>query len=119
MFTMEKELSDHLRTKVLRLSGNWDRDFGLYLEDTIAETVNNHCHHLILDFSPIQSIDRSGLVQLLMWYHRLSIKHIQISIVDPLPTIRDALEEAFSQEMIPIYDSLPEAIERDSALAFH
>jgi anti-anti-sigma factor len=101
--------SDDASTKILILTGVLKADFNLGLETIFHDTTQAKIHHLVLNFSEIKSIDKSGLGQLFIWYHNLRLKDVRLSILNPPPNVRELLEATHMTELIPIYSSIHEA----------
>lgn len=108
----------HPSVRVLNLSGRLDAHFKLGLEALIAEAETNQCRHVILNFSDITWIDLGGLGQVFVWYHNLKANQVRLSIVSPQPMVRQLLESANLPEIIPIYQSVPEAMRGFPAASF-
>ena len=109
MVTFEK--SDHPKTRILTLSGNWDSHFGWCLEPSINQTIKEDYGHLILNLSAVHAIDKTGLSQIFIWYHRLKTNHIKFSIATSFPVVREILEAALLTELLHIYPSVIAALE--------
>jgi anti-anti-sigma factor len=101
--------SEDSNIKILMLTGDFSADFNLGLEAILHDTNQAKIHHLVLNFSEIESIDKSGLGQLFIWYHNLRPQNVRISILNPPPNVRELLEATHMTELIPIYSTLHEA----------
>ena len=101
---------NHPTTKIRKISGRLDAHTNLQVEQFISEAEQGRCDHVILNFSEITVIDLGGIGQLFVWYHNLKAHRIRLSIVNPQPLVRVVLEASHLLELIPIYQSIPEAI---------
>lgn len=111
----EFDISDHPTTRVLTLSGHMDALQTLRLEQIIEEARQGTCHHLILNFSEVASIDLGGVGNLFTWYHILHTNQVCLSIVAPSPMVRHTLESLRLTDLFSLYLSIPEAISHHPA----
>ena len=100
----------HHQTKTIALTGPFCRTTTTGIQARILAAQETGCHHIILDFSDVTGIDSTGLGELFLWYHNMRPHHVQISIVKPLPSIRNHLDWAHLSEIVPIYESEEEAV---------
>jgi anti-anti-sigma factor len=97
--------------KVLALTGQFNRDDKTDIQLLILGAKEVGCDHIILDFSGATEIDSTSLSELLLWYHNLRPRHVQISVVKPQPYIRYFVDWAHLSEIVSIYTSEHEAVE--------
>ena len=107
----------HHQTKVLTLTGQFNHDDKIGIQELILGAKEMGCHHIILDFSDVTEIDSTSLGELLLWYHNLRPRHVQISVVKPKPNIRYFVDWADLSEIVPIYASKDEAVEHAESIA--
>ena len=107
----------HHNTKVLTLTGQFNRDDKTDIQVLILGAKEMGCHHIILDFSDVTEIDSTSLGELLLWYQNLRPRHVQISVVKPKPNIRYFVDWAHLMEIVSIYASKDEAVEHAESIA--
>ena len=95
----------HPHTTILELSGSFDHQSTTGIEALIVGAQELGCKHIILDFSHVTGIDSIVLGHLFMWYHKMQPHHVNLSIANPFPRIRDILEQSHIAEIIPIVSS--------------
>lgn len=105
-----REQNQH-QTKVLALTGQFNRNTTTGIQARILAAQETGCHHIILDFSGVTEIDSTGLGQLFLWYHNMRPYQVQISIVKAQDHVRNHLDWAHLSEIVPIYASKEEALE--------
>ena len=106
-----REQNQH-QTKVLTLTGQFKRNTTSGIQAQILAAQETGCQHIILDFWGINEIDSTSLGELFLWYHNMRPHRVQISIVKPQDHIRNHLDLAHLSEIVPIYTSEEEAVER-------
>ena len=111
-----REQQQH-QTKVLTLTGQFNRDDKTDIQVLILGAKEIGCHHIILDFSDVTEIDSTSLGELLLWYQNLRPRHVQISVVKPKPNIRYFVDWAHLTEIVSIYASKDEAVENAESMA--
>ena len=99
------------QTKVLTLTGQFCRNTTTGIQALILGAKEMGCHHIILDFSQVNGIDSTSLGELLLWYHNLPPRHVQISVVKPQPYIHYFVDWAHLSEIVSIYASEEDAVE--------
>jgi anti-sigma B factor antagonist len=109
-----REQTQH-QTKVLTLTGQFNRNTTSGIQARILAAQETGCHHIILDFSGVTEIDSTGLGELFLWYHNMRPHRVQISIVKPQDHVRNHLDWAHLSEIVPIYASEEEAVEHPGA----
>jgi anti-anti-sigma factor len=105
------------QVKVLALTGQFTRDDKTGIQVLILGAKEMGCNHIILDFSDVTEIDSTSLGELLLWYHNMRPRHVQISIVKPKPNIRYFVDWAHLTEIVSIYASEDEAVEHAESIA--
>ena len=61
-----REQNQH-QTKVLTLTGQFNRNTTSGIQARILAAQETGCHHIILDFSGVTGIDSTGLGELFLW----------------------------------------------------
>jgi len=111
---LQVEERRHCQTKALTLNGQFDRRTMTDIQAKIVAAQKNGLPHIIiLDFSGVTEIDSSNLSELFLWYHDMKLHHIQICVVKPQPYIRYHEDWAHLAEIVSIYRSLDEAMDRE------
>ena len=105
------QVREQQQIKVLALTGQFNRDAKTDIQLLILGAKEMGCHHIILDFSGVTEIDSTSLSELLLWYHNLRPRHVQISVVKPQPYIQYHSDWSHLSEIVPIYRSEEEAVE--------
>jgi len=103
------------QTKVLRLTGQFNRKTTTGIQARILSAQETGCHHIILDFYGVTEIDSTGLGELFLWYHNMRPHRVEISIVKPQDHVRNQLDWTHLSEIVPIYSSEEEAVEHAGA----
>lgn len=107
-----REQQEQQQIKSLALTGQFNRDDKTDIQLLILGAKEVGCDHIILDFSGVSEVDSTSLSELLLWYHNLRPRHVQISVVKPQPNIRYSVDWAHLSEIVSIYASEHEAVEQ-------
>ena len=94
-------------TRVLFLSGRFDKSARVPMETALAEGEGQPCNHVILDFSKVSSLDSAGLGKLLLLYHSLRKKGSALTIRNPRPAVEELLHVVNLATVIPIVQQRP------------
>lgn len=105
------QIREQHQSKVLALTGQFNRDTKTGIQVLILGAKEMGCHHIILDFSGVTEIDSTSLSELFLWYHNMQPHHVQISVVKPQPYIRYFVDWAHLSEIVSIFESEEEAVE--------
>jgi anti-anti-sigma factor len=89
-------------TRILLLSGRFDKAARVPVETAIAEGEGYPCKQVILDFSKVSSMDSAGIGKLLLLYHSLRKKGRALSVMNPKPSVEALLQLVNSVTVIPI-----------------
>ena len=106
------QITEHVRDGVLVLTVTGRLNF--YSRKTFqavmrhAEKSSNN--HVVLNLQGVESIDSVALGMLVLSQTRLSIKGIEMSLVEPPVGIRDVLDLANIPKLIPVYSTEEAAI---------
>ena len=92
-------------SKVIILSGRFDKSARVGLETAIAQAEEALCHHIILDLANVSSIDSAGIGKLFLAYHHLHRKGIQLSLMNPRPVVEKILNLVKLSTVMPICKS--------------
>ena len=68
------------------------------------------CRHLILDLEQVPFIDSAGLGALVLTAHRVTSNKGRICVMKPQSTVREILALANIHTIIPIYETLEDAL---------
>ncbi|MCA9461455.1 MAG: STAS domain-containing protein [Nitrospira sp.] len=89
-------------TRVLFLSGRFDKSARVPMETALAAGEGRFCQKLILDFSKVSSMDSAGIGKLLLLYYSLRKKGVGLVIHNPRPTVEELLQLVNLSSQIPI-----------------
>jgi len=89
-------------TRVLRLSGRFDKSARVPVETALASVERNPCKQVILDFSKVSSMDSAGIGKLLLLYHSLRKRNVVLTVVNPRPAVEELLHLVNLATIIPI-----------------
>ena len=89
-------------TRILLLSGRFDKAARVPVETAIAEGEGYSCKHVILDFSKVSSMDSAGIGKLLLLYHSLRKKGRALTVMNPKPSVEALLHLVNLATVIPI-----------------
>lgn len=95
-------------TRILLLSGRFDKAARVPVETALAAGEGRLCKHVILDFSRVSSIDSAGLGKLLLLYHSLRKKGSALTVMNPRPSVEELLHLVNLATVIPIVQHKPE-----------
>lgn len=99
----------HHTTRVLTLTGPFDRKTTPGIQVLILAAQQTGSHHIVLDFSCVTEIDSTSLRKLFLWYHNLKPYHVQVSMVTPPTPLWNQVDMGHVSALIPIYASQEEA----------
>ena len=94
-------------TRILFLSGRFDKAARVPMETALAEGEGHPCKHVILDFSKVSSLDSAGLGKLLLLYHSLRKQGSALTIRNPRPVVEELLHLVNLATVIPIVQQRP------------
>jgi anti-anti-sigma factor len=89
-------------TRILQLSGRFDKAARVPVETALAAGGGRDCRRIILDFSRVSSIDSAGIGRLLLLYHALRKKGIGLLIQNPRPAVETLMQLANLPTFIPV-----------------
>ena len=92
-------------TRVLLLSGRFDKSARVPMETALAAGEDRICQKLILDFTKVSSMDSAGIGKLLLLYHSLRKKGVGLVIHNPRPSVESLLQLVNLSTQIPITHS--------------
>ena len=95
-------------TRILMLSGRFDKFGRVPVETALAAGEGRSCHHVVMDFSRVSSMDSAGIGRLLLLYHSLRRKGMALTVINPKPSVRTLLDLAGLATIIPIMQEKPE-----------
>ncbi len=90
------------KTRILLLSGRFDKAARVPVETALAAVESRPCKHVILDFSKVSSIDSAGIGKLLLLYHSLRKKGMALTVANPRSSIEELLHLVNLATVIPI-----------------
>lgn len=95
-------------TRILMLSGRFDKSARVPVETALAAGEGRHWKHVVMDFSRVSSIDSAGIGKLLLLYHSLRKKGVTLTVNNPKPSVEDLLNLINFGTIIPIIQEKPE-----------
>lgn len=95
-------------TRVLMLSGRFDKFGRVPVETALAAGEGRPCNHVVMDFSRVSSMDSAGIGRLLLLYHSLRRKGMALTVTNPKPSVGAFLDLANLATIIPIFQEKPE-----------
>jgi len=106
------QITEHVRDGVLVLTVTGRLNF--YSRKTF-QAVMRHAeksttNHVVLNLQGVESMDSVALGMLVLSQTRLSIKGIEMSLVEPPSGVRDMLDLANIPKLIPVYPTEQAAI---------
>ncbi len=98
--------------QILSFTGCFDKYAKDNLEAAIARAQTIGCHQIILNLARLSWIDSSGLGRILLTHYRLQPQGIRVSLIGPTPQVREMLELVRIPDIIPIFETSEEAMEK-------
>jgi anti-anti-sigma factor len=99
-------------TQLISITGCFDKYAKANLEAAIEQAQKIGCHQIILNLSSLSRIDSTGLGHIFLTHYRLQARGIRVSLIDPTPQVREMLELVRIPDIIPIFDTSEEAMEK-------
>ena len=90
------------QTRILQLSGRFDKNARVPVETAIAASEGHRCKHVMLDCSKVSSMDSAGIGKLLLLYHSLRRKGVALSVMNPRPSVEELLHLVNLTTILPI-----------------
>ncbi len=101
----------HPSMHIITLGDSLDTHAEHALEAEVCQAQEARRQHILLNLQALRSIDSRGLGKLFLTYHHLNRKNIRLSMANPRPRVREMLEFVNFPKLVPIYDSLEEAVQ--------
>ena len=95
-------------TRILFLSGRFDKTARVPVETALAESEGRSCNQVILDFSKVSSLDSAGIGKLLLLYHSLRKKGVALIVRNPRSSVEGLLHLVNMATLFPIVHHHPE-----------
>jgi anti-anti-sigma factor len=109
---VELEIERRGETVVARVSGELDIAGAPDTGDRIADAVDTSARALVVDMTPLEFIDSSGIAMLFGLARRLSSRRQELLVVAPAGTaVKRVLEIVEFDRAAPIHDELDGALE--------
>jgi anti-sigma B factor antagonist len=108
-FLIEERLSRH-GTVVLAVSGDVDLYVAGELKDRLAEAADDGAKVLVLDFADVTFVDSMGLGVLVGCMKRLRAEGGELHLVVSGPELRRILEITRMDRVIPLHETLADAL---------
>ncbi len=89
-------------TRVLYLSGRFDKSARVPMETALAAGEGRACQKLVLDLSKVSSIDSAGIGKLVLLYHSLRRKGVGLILHNPRACVETVLQLANLSSHMPI-----------------
>ena len=93
------------QTRILLLSGRFDKNARVPMATAIAASEGQRCNQVMLDCSNVSSMDSAGIGKLLLLYHSLRRKGIGLSVRNPRTSVEELLHLVHLSTLIPIVKS--------------
>lgn len=108
---VDLEIEQHGDTVVARVSGELDIAGAPGTGDRIADAVPTSARALVIDMTPLEFIDSSGLAMLFGLARRLTSRRQELRVVAPAGTaVKRVLEIVEFDRAAPIHDDLEGAL---------
>ncbi len=85
-----------------------------FLADALKRTLAEDEGHVLLDLEKINTIDSTGIGELVGYLVRFQENKRKLMLIKPAERIRKLLEVAHVAQLFPIYDDVDEAIAAES-----
>jgi anti-sigma B factor antagonist len=95
---------------VLTIRGDAGMTDAFRMGDTLQDLLSQPEHVIVLDLAGLQFIGGEGIDVLLTVRERIIVEKGQMRLVQPTPEVRHILEVTRLDQILPIYDSLEEAL---------
>ncbi len=95
-------------TRILLLSGRFDKAARIPVESALAAVEGHPCKQVVLDFSNVSSMDSAGIGKVLLLYHSLRKKGVALTVMNPRPLVEELLNLVNLAMFIPISQHHPE-----------
>lgn len=100
---------------VVDLEGRFDFSARREFKETMERLHEQGQRQIILDLSAVSFIDSSALGMLVVAHQNMKLKQGQILLVNPQTYVRQILDLANVPKMIPVYNSVQDALSPQSA----
>lgn len=80
------------------------------LAQLVRSQVDKRRQYLILDLSTLEKVDSSGIGEIVAAFQPTADSDTEMVLANPRPKIREILHRTELDKMIPIYDSIEEAV---------
>ena len=104
-------------TTVMHLSGPLNRESAPHARAEIVAAIAEGHSNLILDVRDVPTIDGAGANSLLFGMHRAQDAGGELRLVAPTDEVRQRLALGDLDDVLPIHDTVVEALEADEAVA--
>lgn len=95
-------------TRILMLSGRFDKSARVPVETALAAGDGRPCKQVVMDFSRVSSLDSAGIGKLLLLYYSLRMKGVALTVINPKPSVEDLLHLVRLTTIIPIIQEKPD-----------
>ncbi len=89
-------------TRILLLSGRFDKTARVPVETALAAGEGRQCKHVVLDFANVSSLDSAGIGKLLLLYHSLRKNGVALTVMNPRPPVDALLHFVHLATLFPI-----------------
>ncbi len=104
------------QTQILELSGRLNfQARQVYLQGVKQAKISSP-RHVIMNLTEVSYIDSAGLGLLALSHKKLTKLGIQISLINPQPSVKQLIELTNLNTMLPIYDSVEAASQSFKAM---
>ncbi|GAA1602989.1 STAS domain-containing protein [Actinoplanes couchii] len=95
-------MPDEIRTTTLELTGEIDISTVESVRMTLLRAVTAHPHRIIVNMAAVSFIDSTGLGALIAAFQRARDAHIDFTLAEPSPQVRQILILSGLLEVVPI-----------------
>ena len=89
-------------TRILLLSGRFDKTARVPVETALASGEGRQCKHVVLDFAKVSSLDSAGIGKLLLLYYSLRKNGVALTVMNPRPSVEELLHFVNLATLFPI-----------------
>ena len=98
---------------VLEVRGEVDLATAPHLRDALCDLVSEGAQRIVVDFTPTDFLDSTGLGALVTGLKRLRAHKGEMRLVCPTPRVRKVFEVTHLERVVPVFASLEEACKEE------
>lgn len=97
---------------VVHMTGELDHHSAEEVRNKVDDRLDrDHCNKLVMDFSGVTFMDSSGIGVVIGRYRKLSSRKGKVCMVKATGSVKRVFELSGMFKIIPLYDSIEEALE--------